>query len=69
MQYVPELSNEDNDSLDNITIIDLKDICRTHRLSTIRIKKDLVARLSEFIESLAAYNNNTIAESLEGCDA
>ena len=68
MQRVPEPSNEDNDSLDNMTVIDLKDICRACGLSTGGIKKDLVTRLSELIELLAAHNDDTIAELLEECD-
>ena len=68
MQSLPEPGNEDNDGLGNITTVDLKDVSRTHRLSTGRMKKDLVARLSEFMESLAVCNNDAVAESLEECN-
>ena len=62
---MPELSNENNNSLDNMTVIDLKDICRVYRLSTSGLKKDFVTRLSEIIELLAVHDDKAAAESLE----
>ena len=69
LQHVLELANESNDSLSNVTILDLKNAHGTHRLSRSRLKKDLVARLSEYIESLAVCNNTNANRLLEECEA
>ena len=49
-------------------IVDLKDICRMYRLSTGRLKKDLIDRISVFIESLVVYNNIDVDGLLEECE-
>ena len=71
MQCALEPSNKNNNSLDNVTVVDLKDICRAHGLSAGGLKKDLVARLSEFMESLVVHDDNdaAAAELLEECEA
>ena len=52
-----------------MTVVDLKDICRAYGLSTGGLKNDLVARLSEFMESLAVYDDDAAVGSLEECEA
>jgi len=69
LQYILEPNNENNNSLNNITIVDLKDIYRMYRLSTSGLKKDLIDRISVFMESLAVYNNIDVDGSLEECEA
>ena len=68
IQYVPDSSDENNDSLNNMTVVDLKDICRAYGLSTGGLKNDLVARLSEFMESLAVYDDDAAVGLLEECE-
>ena len=55
--------------VDKNAIVNLMDICRAHRLSTFSLRKDLVDRLSKFIESLAVHDDNVAAKLLEECEA
>ena len=51
-----------------MTVVDLKDVCRAHGLSAGSLKKDLVTRLSEFMELIAVHDDDAAAKLLEECE-
>ena len=68
LQFALEQSNENNNSLNSMTITNLKDACRVHRLSASELKKNLVEQASAFIESLVARNNIGTNRLLDGSE-
>lgn len=69
IQHMHEPNNENDDSLKDMTAVDLKDACRLHGLSAGGLKKDLVDRMSAFMESLVMNNDVDIDGSLDENEA
>ena len=69
IQHTREPNNENDDSLNDMTVVDLKDTCRVYGLSTGGLKKDLVDRVSVFMESLAMHDDVDVDGSLDENEA